>query len=49
MLRIAGLADLNGGMAEVFLSVSTVFAETICTRGVKKEDKQAAAQRSVQL
>lgn len=37
MLRNAGLADLNGGMAEVFLSVSTVFAETICTKGVKKE------------
>lgn len=38
MLRNAGLADRNGGMADVFLSVSTVFAETICTRGVKKED-----------
>lgn len=36
MLRNAGFADLKGRMAEVFLSVSTVFAETICNRGVKK-------------
>lgn len=36
MLKKAGFADMKGRMAEVFLSVSTVFAETICKRGVKK-------------
>lgn len=36
MLKNAGFADLKGRMAELFLSVSTVFAETICNRGVKK-------------
>lgn len=35
-LKNAGFADLKGRVAEVFLSVSTVFAETICNRGVKK-------------
>lgn len=36
MLENAGFADLKGRMAQVFLSVPTVSAETICNRGVKK-------------
>jgi len=36
MLKNAGFTDWKGRMAEVFLSVSTVFAETICNRRVKK-------------
>lgn len=35
-VKNAGFADLKERMAEVFLSVSTVFAETICNRRVKK-------------